>query len=67
RYVSEIIAITPGEKNDGPGWAATTVFKHVPRHGAIAEILPDEYRELIHYGFDPAAFHAEAAEFRSER
>lgn len=58
RYVSEIIAVTPGE--EARGWAYTTIFRHVPGQGAVAHILPEEMRSLASEGFDIAAFFAEA-------
>jgi len=63
RYVSEIVAITPGEL--AKGYAFTTVFRHAPGHGAVANILPEELRDLD--GFDADAFHAEAAQWGSTR
>lgn len=49
RYVSEIIAIHPGE--DGP--ATTHVFTPSPHGGPpVPGILPDDYRDLARWGFD---------------
>jgi len=51
RYLSEIIAVQPGE--DGP--AHTHVFRAArgPHGiGSIAAVLPDEYRSLADHGFD---------------
>jgi len=62
RYVSEIIAITPGEL--AKGYAFTDVFRHVPGHGAVAHTLPEELQDLVRYGFDADAFHAEAADWK---
>lgn len=57
RYVSEIIAIQPGE--DGP--ATTHVFSPSPQGGPpVPGILPDEYRSLARWGFDLDGFFAKA-------
>jgi Flp pilus assembly CpaF family ATPase len=58
RWVSEIIAVTPGEREKG--YATTHVF--TPTHAGPARpgVLPDEYRDLQRYGFDLAGFHAAA-------
>ena len=57
RYVSEIIAIHPGE--DGP--ATTHVFQPNPQGGApIPGILPDDYRSLARWGFDLDGYFARA-------
>lgn len=61
RYVSEIIAITPGEI--AKGYAFTTVFRPVPGQGAVANILPEELRDLDGFGFDAEAFLAEATQW----
>ena len=58
RYVSEIIAVTPGE--EAKGYAFTHVFSHRKGHGAVAHILPDHLRDLDEFGFDAEAFHTEA-------
>ncbi|MDN5764048.1 MAG: CpaF/VirB11 family protein, partial [Microlunatus sp.] len=50
RWVSEIIAVTPGEKEKG--YATTHVFRPVPGRPAVAGILPDELRSLEQFGFD---------------
>lgn len=63
RYVSEIIAVTPGEETKG--YAYTTIFRHVPGHGAVAHILPEEMRPLEEFGFDPAPFFAEATQWKA--
>ncbi len=51
RYVSEIIAVQPGE--NGP--AHSHVFRG-SRAGAVPGVLPDEYRALAGHGFDLAAY-----------
>jgi Flp pilus assembly CpaF family ATPase len=51
RYVSEIIAVQPGE--DGP--AHSHVFRGGAA-GAVPGVLPDEYRALAGLGFDLAAY-----------
>ncbi|MBT0773236.1 CpaF family protein [Kineosporia sp. J2-2] len=58
RWVSEIVAVHPGEQ--GP--ARTTVFgtESYREARALASVLPDEYRELAAYGFDLDAFAREA-------
>ncbi|WP_435200899.1 CpaF family protein [Janibacter sp. GS2] len=57
RYVSEIIAIQPGE--DGP--ATTHVFAPSPHGGPpVPGILPDEYRSLARWGFDLDGYFAKA-------
>lgn len=52
RYVSEIVAVQPGE--DGP--AHTHVFRSGTigdgHPGAVPGVLPDEYRALAAHGFD---------------
>lgn len=58
RWVSEIVAITPGEKEKG--YAATTVFDAGDGRVALAQTLPDELRRLERHGFDLAGFLAEA-------
>lgn len=65
RYVSEIIAVTPGEETKG--YAYTTIFRHVPGQGAVAHILPEEMRSLEDFGFDPADFFAEANQWGAGR
>lgn len=57
RYVSEIIAIQPGE--DGP--ATTHIFQPSPQGGPpVPGILPDEYRGLARWGFDLDGYFAKA-------
>lgn len=58
RWVSEIVAITTGEKEKG--YAATTVFDAGDGQEALAHTLPDELRRLERYGFDLSGFLAEA-------
>lgn len=58
RWVSEVVAISPGEKERG--YAATTVFHAGDGRVAFAHTLPDELRRLERHGFDVAAFWAEA-------
>lgn len=58
RWVSEIIAITPGEKEKG--YATTTVFHAGDTRRATAHTLPDNLRRLERHGFDLAGFLTEA-------
>ncbi|MBK8462880.1 MAG: CpaF family protein [Nigerium sp.] len=58
RWVSEIVAITTGEKEKG--YAATTVFDAADGQLALAHTLPDELRRLERHGFDLSGFLAEA-------
>ena len=55
RYVSEILVLTPGEKQ--LGYATTAVFKAAPG-GRVAtpHSLPDQYRSLTRHGFDLAGY-----------
>lgn len=58
RWVSEIIAVEPGE--DAKGYATTTIFAADPgSHRATAQILPPRFRVLERFGFDLAGFNAE--------
>ena len=58
RWVSEIVAVTPGEA--AKGYATTHVFRPHPHGGpALAGVLPDELRSLEAYGFDLTAYLAE--------
>src|SRR5829696_7257147 len=50
RWVSEIIAVTPGEREKG--YATTHVFRSDAGRIAAAGVLPDEYRDLERHGFD---------------
>lgn len=55
RYVSEIVAVHPGE--DGP--ATTHVYRPNPEGGApLPGVLPDDYRDLARYGFDIDSYYA---------
>ena len=54
RWVSEIVAISPGEKD--LGYATTTVFDAHEGRVAVAHTLPDELRRLERHGFDLAGF-----------
>lgn len=57
RYVSEIIAVHPGE--DGP--ATTHVFRPNPAGGPPqVGVLPDDYRDLTRFGFDIDGYFAKA-------
>ncbi len=62
RWVSEIIAITPGEKEKG--YATTTVFHAGDTRRATAHTLPDHLRRLERHGFDLAGFLTEARAHR---
>ena len=56
RYVSEIIAVSPGEKEKG--YATTHVFRAAPgERVARPHVLPEEFRELAAAGFDIASFY----------
>ena len=58
RFVSEIIALTPGEQ--AKGYAHTHIFKAHPGAAvALPRVLPDDYRDLVRFGFDLAAYQAE--------
>jgi pilus assembly protein CpaF len=59
RWVSEILAVTPGEREKG--YATTHVFRSAGRIAA-AGVLPDEYRDLERHGFDLHGFYAESSE-----
>ncbi|EWT06789.1 secretion system protein E [Intrasporangium chromatireducens Q5-1] len=63
RWVSEIIAVTPGEREKG--YATTHVFAPSPTGPAQPAVLPDDYRDLQRYGFDLTGFHAAAREAAS--
>ncbi|MGN6780905.1 MAG: CpaF family protein [Marmoricola sp.] len=54
RRVAEIIALAPGEKD--PGYATTHVFTPDASGVAVPDVLPDEYRDLAHHGFDLSAY-----------
>jgi pilus assembly protein CpaF len=57
RWVSEIIAVSPGEREKG--YAMTHVFRPGYGRSAVAGVLPDEYRDLEQYGFDLRGYLAE--------
>jgi Flp pilus assembly CpaF family ATPase len=57
RWVSEIITVTPGEREQG--YATTHVFRPAAGGPAVPGVLPDEYRDLERYGFDLTGFHAD--------
>ena len=63
RWVSEIITVSPGERDKG--YAITHVFGPGRGRGAVPAVLPDEYRQLERYGFDLDGFYAEATEAAS--
>lgn len=56
RWVSEIVAIEPGEPP--AGYATTHIFRPAPSEPAVPGTLPDHLRELASYGFDLDSFHA---------
>jgi len=58
RWVSEIVSITPGEKEKG--YAATTIFVAGDGRRAVAQTLPDELRRLERHGFDLSGFLTES-------
>ena len=55
--MSEIIAVSPGEREKG--YAMTHVFRPGYGRSAVAGVLPDEYRGLEKYGFDLRGYLAE--------
>src|ERR1019366_1987149 len=57
RWVSEIIAVSPGEREKG--YATTHVFRPSYGRPAVAGVLPDEYRALEQFGFDLRGYLAE--------
>lgn len=60
RWVSEIIAISPGEH--AKGYATTHVFTPNPVGGpAVPATLPEELRALQEYGFDLTTYLGEAS------
>jgi pilus assembly protein CpaF len=63
RWVSEIIAVTPGEREKG--YATTHVFRSGAGRIAVAGVLPDEYRDLERHGFDLRGFYVECSEAAS--
>ena len=58
RWLAEILAVAPGERDRG--YATTHVFRPARGGPAVAGVLPDEYRDLAEFGFDLPAFYAEA-------
>ena len=55
RWTSEILAVSPGERDTG--FATTRVFATPPGHRvALPATLPDEYRALAQDGFDLAGY-----------
>ena len=58
RYVTEIVAVTEGEKDRG--YALSQVFKAAADGPAIPALLPDHLRKLARHGFDVDTFHAQA-------
>ncbi|MGY0541409.1 CpaF family protein [Nocardioides sp. YJ-D4] len=54
RKVAEIIALTPGERENG--YATTHVFTPDRDGTAIPSVLPDEYRTLVRHGFDVGGY-----------
>ncbi|WP_461109551.1 CpaF family protein [Tessaracoccus terricola] len=58
RWVSEIVAVEPGEH--AKGYAVTTIFTTPPgTHRAVAHQLPASWQNLTQHGFDLDAFNAE--------
>ena len=58
RWVSEIIAVEPGER--ATGYSTTHVFRSAPGRAAVAGVLPDGLRALDGFGFDLPGFLTEA-------
>lgn len=58
RWISEIVAVEPGEKEIG--YAITHVFRPAPGGPGIASVLPDHLRDLEAFGFDARAFEIES-------
>ncbi|RNI24778.1 CpaF family protein [Flexivirga caeni] len=58
RWVSEIVAVEPGEKE--VGYAITHVFRPSPGGPGTAAVLPDHLRDLEAFGFDARAFEIES-------
>jgi pilus assembly protein CpaF len=54
RRVSEIIALSPGERETG--YATTHVFTSDAAGNATPAVLPEEYRALAECGFDLAGY-----------
>ena len=64
RWVSEIIAVTPGEREKG--YATTHVFTPSTHGPAEPGVLPDDYRALQRHGFDLPGFYAAASSTAGE-
>lgn len=63
RYISEIVAVSPGEEQRG--YATTHIFRAAPgERVARPVVLPDELRSLERFGFDLTAFVREAGEIQ---
>lgn len=62
RWVSEILAVSPGEDWSRP--ATTTIFSTIPgTQTLVPGVMPDDLREeLIPFGFDADAYYAAAGE-----
>ncbi len=58
RWVSEVVAVSPGERDIG--YATTHVFRPVLGRPAVAAVLPDELRRLEQHGFDLRGYLAES-------
>jgi len=58
RWVTEIIAVEPGERDKG--YSTTHVFRPAPGRAAVPGVLPDGLRALAGFGFDLPGFLAEA-------
>lgn len=59
RWISEILAIGPGEEWNT--WSSTTIFSTVPgTQRLVPGVMPDDLREeLIPYGFDADGYYAQ--------
>src|SRR5690606_35693686 len=58
RWVSEVVAVEPGEQ--AKGYAVTTIFTTPPgSRRAVAHQLPAALQDLTRHGFDLDAFNAE--------
>ena len=60
RWVSEVLAVSPGEAEKG--YALTQVFRPLPGQHAVAHLLPDHLNHLTGFGFDLDGFLREAHE-----
>lgn len=54
RWISEILAVTPGERDNG--WATSHVFLPGSNGRLLPGVLPAFSRSLEQHGFNPAAF-----------